>query len=192
MKLRFKDLSMALLLVLAPFLSVALGAGHGEDVKPVVPPTVWGILIFIAVLVILWWKAFPPITQALDKRARSIQESLEAADRAKKESEALLAKHEESMEKARAEARAIIEEGKSEAQRVKDRIVESARKETESLSERARREIELAKKSAIEGLHRQAVDLSLEIAAKLIHKNLKAEDHKKLIQESIKKYKKVN
>lgn len=160
----------------------------GEAAKPVIPPTVWGILIFITVLLILWRKAYPPITGALERRAKLIQESLEAAERAKAESEALLRQHEESLEKARAEARAIIEEGKSEALKVKEGIIEGARKESEEIAARALRDIELAKTNAVDELHRRAVDLSIEIASKVIRKSLRAEDHGDLIRESIRKF----
>jgi F-type H+-transporting ATPase subunit b len=162
-----------------------------EPDNPVIPSTVWGILVFVTVLAILWKKAFPPITEALDKRSRLIRESLEAAERAKKEAEALIAKHEESLEKGRAEARAIIEEGKADALEVKERIVGDAKKESQELVARARREIELAKQEAIEGLHQRAVDLSLELASRILQKNLKAEDHRELIQTALRKFQEV-
>ncbi len=166
------------------------GHGHGGE-EGVIPPTVWGVLIFVTVLLILWKKAFPPITAALEERARLIRESLAAAERAKAEAEALMQKHEASLEKARAEARAIIEEGKADAERVKEGIVQSAKRESEELTARARREIELAKDSAVDELDRRAVQLSVEIAAKLIKKTLKPEDHQELIRESIRKYQEV-
>jgi F-type H+-transporting ATPase subunit b len=165
--------------------------GIGEAARPVVPPTVWGILIFAAVLLILWRKAFPPITAALEKRERLIRESLEAARQAKAEAEAMMLKHEESLERARVEARAIIEQSKGDALRVKEQIIESARRESEELTQRARRDIELAKQKAIHDLQGQAIDLSLELAEKFLKRNLRAEDHDDLIRESIKKYQAV-
>ena len=162
-----------------------------EPNQPVIPSTVWGILVFVAVLFILWKKAFPPIIEALDKRIRLIRESLEAADRAKKEAEALMAKHEASLETARAEARAIIEEGKADAREVKERIVGEAKKESQELAARVKREIELAKHEAIESLHQRAVDLSLDLASRILQKNLKAEDHRELIQTALRKFQEV-
>jgi F-type H+-transporting ATPase subunit b len=186
------------LLTLTSVLLAAAEEGHAEGNplinepdSPVIPSTVWGILVFVTVLAILWKKAFPPITEALDKRARLIRESLEAAERAKKEAEALIAKHEESLEKGRAEARAIIEEGKADALEVKERIVGDAKKESQELVARARREIELAKQEAIEGLHQRAVDLSLDLASRILQKNLKAEDHRELIQTALRKFQEV-
>lgn len=172
-------------------LAVGQAETHGEAVHPVIPPTVWGILVFVTMLAILWWKAFPPITAALDRRARLIQESLEAAERAKREAEEMMKKHEASLEKARAEARAIIEEGKSDAQRVKEGIIETARRESEELAARAKRDIQQAKVSAMNDLLRQSAELSLELARKVIHKELKPEDHEELIEETIRKYQKV-
>ena len=190
----------ALLVSLFPLLVLAgeepevgpIEAPHGAGAAgPVIPPTVWGILVFVAVLAILWRKAFPPIVEALEKRAKLIRESLEAARRAKAEAEALMAKHEESLEKARQEARAIIEEGKADAQRVRDRIVEGARKETEELTARAKRDIDLAKQHAVDELHRQAVRLAVDIASKVIHRSLRPEDHQELIRESLDEYREV-
>jgi F-type H+-transporting ATPase subunit b len=160
--------------------------GHGGGA--VIPPTVWGILVFLTVLVILWRKAFPPILQALEKRAQLIRESLEAAERARKEAAEAATRQEDAMEKARVEARAIIEEGKADAHRVKDKIVEDAKREAGELVARARREIDLAKDNAVDELHRQAVDLSMEIASKVIRKTLRPEDHRELIADSIKRF----
>jgi len=172
----------------APAALLASEGASGE--RPVIPQTVWGILVFLAVLAILWWKAFPTIRAELEKRERLIRESLEAAERARKEAEVTAARNEEILEKARVEARAIIEEGKTDAQKVRDHIVEGARKETEDLAARARREIDLAKQAAIDDLHRQAAQLSLDIAAKVVRRALRPEDHQDLIAESIREYRK--
>jgi len=184
-------LALPVCLLAAEAGEAAAGAEHGAhgEMNPVIPPTAWGIIIFLTVLLILWKKAFPPITAALEKRAKAIEDSLAAAERAKAEAEALMKRHEESLEKARAEARAIIEEGKADAVRVKESIVESARREAEEISARAKREIELAKRSAIDDLHRQAVKLSFELAAKVVKKALKPEDHQELITQSLGKFK---
>src|SRR5512135_3551697 len=114
------------------------GEAHGGGASPVIPPTVWGILIFATVLAILWRKAYPPILQALEKRAALIRESLEAAERARKEAAEAAALNEDALEKARVESRAIIEEGKADAVKVKEKILEDARREASGMVERAR------------------------------------------------------
>jgi F-type H+-transporting ATPase subunit b len=186
--IRLQGALAALVVASAPAVLLAAESGeHGPAESPVIPPTVWAILVFATVLAILWWKAFPPILASLEKRSRLIQESLEAAERARKEADATATRNEELLEKARVEARAIIDEGKADALRVKDKIVESARKESEELAARALRDIELAKDRAVDTLHRQAVELSMEIASKVIRKTLKAEDHRELIADSIRR-----
>jgi len=182
------------LLVGIPGLLLAAAEGGPEAHEApaaVLTTTVWGILVFVTVLLILWRKAFPPISEALERRERLIRESLEAAERARKETQELMAGHEESLEKARAEARSIIEEGKADANRVKEKIIEGAKREADALAQRALHEIALAKDRAVDDLHRKSVELSLEIASKVIRKTLKAEDHHELITESIRKFKEM-
>ena len=117
---------------------------------------------------------------------KKIRDTLEAADQAKADAEAAMATHQGNLETARQESRAIIEEGKRDAEKVKAQIVEDANREAGEISQRATREIELAKESALADLHQQSVDLSIDLAGKLIHKNLSAEDNQALIDETVK------
>jgi len=161
-------------------------AGSGGGTAPLIPQTVWAILSFLVVLFILWKKLLPVILGAMDDRAGKIRDALEAADKAKADAEAAMATHQGNLETARQESRAIIEEGKRDAEKVKAQIVEDAKRESEEISQRATREIELAKESALADLHQQSVDLSIDLAGKLIHKNLSAEDNQALIDETVK------
>ncbi len=191
-----RGLAAAVLALAAGAASLLQGAeaaehsgGMAETIMQYFKTAGWAVLSFAVVLFILWKKAFPPIVEALDRRARMIQESLEAARRAKEEAEAMMARHEESLEKARTEARAIIEEGKADALRVKESIMESARREAEDIAARAKRDIGLAKQAAVNELYRQAARLSFELAEKVIQKSLRPEDHQSLIADCIQKYK---
>lgn len=162
--------------------------GIAEEFMRTMKTSFWGVLAFVIVLLILWKKLFPPIVAALDRREQTIRKSLEAAERAKSEAQAMIAQHEESLEKARSEARAIIEEGKTDAEGVKNAILASAREEAKDISERAVRDIELAKKAAIDDLYRQAARLSFDIAEKVISKSLNPDDHQSLVDECIQRY----
>lgn len=197
MSVRAISRSLAALSVGAmPALLLAAEAGAAAEhsdpaMRELLSSTVWGIIIFATVLFILWRKAFPPILKALEKREHSIRDALAAAERAKKEADAAMAKNQESLETARAEARAIIEEGKADAVRVKDGIVNDAKRESEEVKARALRDIDLAKRQAIETLHRQAAQLGVEIASRVTRKTLRAEDHDSLIQDCIRDLKEV-
>ncbi len=180
-----------MLLASVPLLAAEGGeGGMAAEVMRLFKTSGWGVLAFVIVLVILWKKLFPPIIEALDRRERTIRESLEAAERAREEAQRMMAEHEDHLEKARSEARAIIDEGKADAERVKNSIVESARRESEEISARARRDIELAKKAAVDDLYRQAARLSFDIAEKVIQKSLDPKEHEGIVDACIKDYKK--
>jgi len=161
-------------------------AGHAEKAPRIfIEQTVWAIISFVVVLAILLKKLLPPIVKAMDKRAAGIREALLAAEKARAETREMMAQHEAQFEKARAEAAAIIEEGKADALKVKDGIVQSAKKEAEEISARMRREIEQAKTVAIGELDRRAVDLSIDIAAKLIGRSVNPAEHQDLIRQRV-------
>ena len=177
-------------LMLSVFLPGLLyAAGEGEslvDPEVVIPQSLWAIFSFAVVLFILWKMLIPKILGAMDSRAEKIREALAAADQAKADAEAAMAAHQDNLETARQESRAIIEEGKRDAEKVKARIIEDANQEAGEISQRVKREIQLAKESALDDLHKRSVALSIDLAGKLIHKNLSAEDNQQLIDETVK------
>ena len=164
-------------------------AGEGEplvDPEVVIPQSLWAILSFVVVLFILWKMLIPKILGAMDSRAEKIREALAAADQAKADAEAAMAAHQDNLETARQESRAIIEEGKRDAEKLKAQIILDANQEAGEISQRVTREIQLAKESALDDLHKRSVALSIDLAGKLIHKNLSAEDNQQLIDETVK------
>mgnify|MGYP001238457636 FL=1 len=176
----------AFLLLLPAFLFAADPAHSGDEPKPVIKPFYWAVFSFVVVLAILWKTLIPKITAAMDERAEKIREALEAADQAKADAEAAMATHQGNLETARQESRAIIDEGKRDAEKVKAQIIEDANREAGEISQRVTREIELAKDAALDDLHQRSVALSIDLASKLIDKNLKAKDNQKLIDETVK------
>ena len=184
-------LVLAASMLAVPLLAAEDGEAEGslaETIQQYVKTSGWALLVFVVVLTILWKYLFPPIIQALDKRAKTIEDSLLAAQKTKEEAEKMIAQHEASLETARSEGRAIIEEAKEDAIKVKNGIVADARRESGEIVERGRRELELAKKAAVDDLYRQSTALSFELAEKVIQKTLKPKDHEKLIDSCIKSY----
>ncbi len=94
---------------------------------------------------------------------------------------------EEVMTKARHEAQAILEDGKVIAQKVKDEIVADAKEKAESQVQNAKIQIDAEKEKAIEEIKGDVVDISLQVAEKLIKRNISKEDNYELIQDSLKK-----
>ncbi|NLV68184.1 MAG: F0F1 ATP synthase subunit B [Spirochaetes bacterium] len=151
----------------------------------------WTIITFAVLVLILWKAAWKPVVEALDARAEKVRSDIENADRSRQEAEKLLAQHREMMNNAKTEAANIIADGRAEAEKMKNDIVSKATTEAKDLSDRARREIDLAKDKALAEIKAEIVTLSTDIAAKIINKNLKPEDQKALVEETLNKVRTV-
>jgi F-type H+-transporting ATPase subunit b len=146
---------------------------------------VWTILVFLLLLLILRLMAWKPIVGALAAREKFITDSLAAAKREREAANVLLADYTRRIETARSEASAIVEEGRRDAESVKHRIEEEARKEADKMVDRAKREISIATETAVKHLYEATARLATDAASKIIRKEMKADDHKRLIEESI-------
>ncbi|HEY1405184.1 MAG TPA: F0F1 ATP synthase subunit B [Spirochaetota bacterium] len=147
----------------------------------------WTLISFGILLLILWKTAWRPIIGALDARAVRIRKDLESAETSRKEAEEMFHKHKAMIEYARDEALKIVVEGRSDAERVKNDIIDKANAEAQSIVDRAHREIDLAKEKAIVELRSELVDLSTQIAAKVIERNLTAADQKRIVEDELSK-----
>ncbi len=152
----------------------------------------WTALTFVLLLVILKKLAWTPILQTLAERERRIREALEKAEATQKETEAAMAQHQANLEAAKREAQELLAKSRKTADAAKEEILQKAQAEANSLLERAKREISLEREKAVEEIKKQTAELSVQIASKLIGKSLSKEDHKQLIEESLKKMVQVN
>jgi len=151
----------------------------------------WTIITFVVLLLILWKTAWRPVVEALDARAEKVRSDIENADRARQEAEKLLAQHKAMMDNAKNEAAKIIADSRAEAERLRNEILEKATADAKEVSDRAKREIDLAKDRALADLKAEVVNLSTEIAAKIINKNLNPDDQKALVEETLNKVRTV-
>ncbi len=145
----------------------------------------WTLLIFFLVLGVLGKYAWGPLLESLKAREDFIRESLESAKRDRDQSEVRLKEYDDKLTEARAEATAIVEEGRRDSEVLRQRIEEEARAEAERMIERAKREIGIAKETAVKELYTLSGSLATDIASRIVGRELKAEDHQRLIEESI-------
>ncbi len=145
----------------------------------------WTMIIFLLVLVVLGKYAWGPLLKGLQARESYIREALEAARRERSDAEARLREYQEKLAAARTEATAIIEEGRRDAEAVKRKLEEQARLESDKMVERAKREIEAATTEATRHLYALSAQLSTELAARILGREVNASDHERLIAESI-------
>jgi F-type H+-transporting ATPase subunit b len=143
------------------------------------------LIIFGLVVAILGRYAWPPLMKGLSDREEQIRGALEKARAERIEAEKLLAQYQQQIEQARVEATAIVEEGKRDAIAAARRVQEETRREADEIVARARREVQLASDAAVKELYDRTADLAVQIAGQILRKEIRADDHRGLVNESI-------
>ncbi len=142
----------------------------------------WTLAIFGILFFILRRFAFGPITAAVEAREKALEAALEAAKADREAAAKLLAEHQAQIDAARGEAQKLIADGRSVAEKMRADLLEQTRREQQEMLERARREIESEKDRAIAQLRREAVDLALAGASKVIEQNLESAKNRQLVE----------
>ena len=176
-------------LLLVPALGAAAagdgGGGDGNIFTGDLGVIIWTLVVFGLVVFVLGKFAWGPILEGLQQREDFIRDSLEKARIDRDEAQEQLKAYDDKLTEARAEATAIVEEGRRDADVLRQRIDEEARAEAEKTIERAKREIGIAKETAIKELYTLSGSLATDIASRIVGRELKPEDHQRLIEESI-------
>ncbi len=175
--------------LLTPLAAAAGGGGEENLFTGNLGNAVLTAIIFAIVVYVLGTKAWPVLIKALDERERSIRGALESAKHERQEAAKLLKDYQAQLDKARVEATAIVDEGRRDAEEVRRRIQDQARRESDEMIARARREIQLATDAAVKELHDQTVELSIQVARGIIAKEMQADDHRRLVSESLERMK---
>jgi len=148
--------------------------------------SIWTIVIFLVLLLVLRKFAWKPIATSLDAREKSIRESLEKAEQARAEVAGSLQKQKEILDQARAQAAAMAEQARATAEKTKEEVVTQARNEAKAVMDRGLRELRLQQEAAAAELRRQTVDLALAAAQKVVRRSLSEADHRQLAEEAVK------
>lgn len=146
----------------------------------------WTLIIFGILMVVLAKFAFPAILGYAEAREKRIQEALDESARNRAEAEKLLEQQRAELAQARQQAQAVVAEGKVAAERVREDMLQRARAEQEELIARAARDIARERDLAIESLRREAVDLALAAAAKVLGQKMDAQADRQLVVDYLK------
>lgn len=144
---------------------------------------IWTLVVFGLLLFILWRWGFPVLVKSVEERERRIQKQLEDAEKANAEAQRLLDEHKKQIAAARTEAQDILAKAKTVAQKERETLLAKAREEYEALLARARKDIDAEKEKAIQALRREAVDLSIAAASRVIEANLDTDANRRLVTE---------
>lgn len=146
---------------------------------------IWSIITFLVLLAFLARFAWKPLMAALERREKRIRESLEDAEKAREEADRISKEYDRMISKARSEAQGIVKEGKATGERLKEEMVARAKEESERIRTDAEKQIGAEKQKAIADIREEVVNLSLQVASKIIGKKLTRKDNLALIQESL-------
>jgi F-type H+-transporting ATPase subunit b len=142
----------------------------------------WTLAIFLVLWFVLSKFAFKPITAAVEAREKALEDAILAAKADREEAAKVLAEHRAKIEAAQAEAQRIIVEGRQTGEKLRADMIEETRAQQQDMLQRARGEIESEKVRAIAELRREAVDLAIAGASKVIEKNLDDQSNRKIVE----------
>jgi F-type H+-transporting ATPase subunit b len=155
----------------------------------IISVNLWQILVSLLNLVILFLiiKKFlyQPVKNVLKSRQDKIDEQNNKASEYLSDAERTKAELEAKLNDAENQADNILNEATVNAQRRKEKILDEARDEAESIIRQAKTNAELEMKKAESDIKTQIVDVSFELSKKIIEREIKEEDHHKLIDSFI-------
>jgi F-type H+-transporting ATPase subunit b len=168
---------------------IALLLGATVTAKnPILPDAkeiIWTVIAFAFVLAILAKFAFPAMKKGLKAREERIRADLERADHARAEAETSLEQYRRQLAEARNEANRIVEEARHAAEQVRRDLVARAEAEADEVRRRAHEDARLAGERAMSDLRGQVANLSVELAEKIVERNLDRDTQLALIENYI-------
>jgi len=144
---------------------------------------IWTLVVFGLLLFILRRSAWPMLLAAVREREQRLEQQIADAEKARAEAAALLEQHKKLLAGAKSEAHEILVQAKSVAEKEREALLQKARQEYDGLLGRARKEISDEKDKALLELRREAVDLSIAAASKLIEAKLDSDANRKLVMD---------
>lgn len=165
---------------------LATEAGEEPSFTTLKPVTaVWVWVAFIVTFLILSKVAWPGLAKKLEEREIRIAEGLRKAEEAEERARELAQKQEQVLAEARAEAQKLLADARAAADNVKNDLMRQAQEEIAAEKDRAKKEIGLERAKAIDELKQVTVDLTLEASARLLRRELRDEDHRRLAREVV-------
>ncbi len=152
----------------------------------------WQIVIFIGLVLLLSKFAWKPILSSLKEREESIQTALDSAEKAKQEMAALKSDNEKLLKETREERDKILHDARTAANRLHEEAQTSAKKIGDKMIEDAKSIINTEKQAALRDVKAQVAAFSMEIAEKLIKKNLSDDKSQRELTETLIKDLKLN
>ncbi len=142
----------------------------------------WTLIIFVLLFALLTKFAFPKIIGAVEAREKALEDAIQAAKRDREAAASLLEEHRKQIEAARGDAQQLIAEERATAEKLRQGLLDQARQEQQAMLERARADIASERDKAIAELRREAVELAIAGAGRVIEENLDNKKNRQLVE----------
>ena len=143
--------------------------------NPILPATnelIWGIISFGVLMGVMLKFVFPPVQRMMQARTDRIRQSLDDAERQRTEAQTILDQYRAQLADAKSEANRVIEEARQEADHLRRELMHRAEVEVNELKQRTQEEIQAAKERTLADLRAEVSGLAIELAEKVVERNL--------------------
>ncbi len=165
---------------------MALTASSGGFlITPNVGLMLWTLLLFLISMYVLAKLAFPRISEALDRRQKAIEDSIDTAERMRQQADQLLGEYRERLHEARRQAEEIVDRARKTAEIHERDAQTEAVQRREQMMEQTRRDIEAETRRAIDTIRREVADLTVMATEKVTRKTLTEEDQRRLVEDAL-------
>src|SRR5215211_4331378 len=154
-------------------------------VSPNVGLMIWTLLAFLVAMFILRKYAWPAITEALDKRQRAIEESIDVAERTRSEAQQILQEYRDRLREARSQADEIVARARKAGEVHERESLEKARVQREELMAQTRRDIDAETRRAIQEIRAEVADLTVAATEKVTRRSMTDADQRRLVDEAL-------
>ena len=153
------------------------------DFSPVA--SIWVLIIFILLVVILYRTAWKNVLAGLKGREARIRNDIAQAEAARSKAEATLKDYNTQLATAEHRVRDILSKATTDAEQLATSIRARAQQEAEEIKDRATKEIEAARDQALTEIYQQTAELATKVAEKILRRNLNADDQRDLVNQSL-------
>jgi F-type H+-transporting ATPase subunit b len=178
-------LFIAITSVIALAGAAAAQAAGDNPMEPKPGLQVWTLVAFLILFSLLAKFTFKPIASALDRRGQMIKAAIDEAEKSRAEAKKLMDDYQKQLAEARSEANKVIEEARLLGEKVRKEVVEKANAEASAAVQRAQEEIQRQKEKSLQELKDTVASLSVQIAGRVIEKEVNAATHRQLVDNLI-------
>jgi F-type H+-transporting ATPase subunit b len=147
----------------------------------------WALGLFAAMMVVLGRWGWKPMLRAIKERERMIADTIADAEKMRAQSDELVDKYQAQLDAAAGEIAKMTEQTRAQVEAARQKILAEAQQAAADTTARAREEIERAKRDSLDEIFRTTASLATEVASKVLGREIRQEDHQRLLDEGLRK-----